>query len=76
MKPIFTFLLISFTFLTFGQDKPVTKNNRFKFIEIKSHGGSFLKSEGTLSESGLLDNGYKYSIGRKNYSAFKLLVKI
>lgn len=58
MKTIFTFLLISFTFLTFGQQKPFTKNNRFKFIEIKSHGGSFLKSEGALSESGLLDNGY------------------
>ncbi len=32
--------------------------NIFKFIELKTHFGAFLKSDGTLSQNGLLDNGY------------------
>ncbi|KQC28624.1 acyloxyacyl hydrolase [Flagellimonas eckloniae] len=33
-------------------------SNTFKFLEIKSHYGAFLKSDNALGNSGVLDNGY------------------
>lgn len=52
-------LLLSFT--TYSQEILTPKepeNNRFRYIQIKPHFGSFLQSTDVLNESGLLDNGY------------------
>ena len=58
------FLQILFL-LTFGQvngqlieSRNLPVKNIFKYLEIKTHFGAFLKSDDILSNSGLLDNGY------------------
>ncbi len=54
-----TLLFFLFHFEVMSQeDKENTLKNRFKFFEVKSHGGAFLKSDNALGNSGILDNGY------------------
>ena len=59
MKYLIAVYISLFSIIASSQElsDPNTGNN-FKFIEIKSHFGSFLKSDTALGNSGLLDNGY------------------
>ncbi len=59
MTKLFTIALICFFFLTNAQiTTNVDLSNKFRFIEVKSHYGAFLKSDNALGSSGILDNGY------------------
>lgn len=61
MRLIFGFLFLFMTVCGFSQNKAekgASTKPRFKYIEPKFHFGSFLKSDVSLKESGLLDNGY------------------
>ncbi len=53
--------LLLFSLLSYAQNSSSTDDdakNKFKFIEIKFHFGSFLKAQNALTASGILDNGY------------------
>src|SRR5690625_7955399 len=52
--------LLSLSYSSFSQTKKSAKDqeNRFKYIEVKSQFGSFLKANSSLRENGLLENGY------------------
>lgn len=61
MKLIFTLLLLIISALSYSQEvekAEVSKKSIFKFIQIKPHFGSFMKSTSKLNASGLLENGY------------------
>lgn len=67
MKYVLIIYLFLFTIHSYSQDSLSYKsdeNNKFKFIEIKFHFGSFLKTQNALSASGLLDNGYGGATGK------------
>lgn len=61
MKYILSLCFLALTLSSYAQDslrRQDKEKNNFKFIELKFHFGSFLKSQNVLSASGLLDNGY------------------
>lgn len=61
MKSIFTSIFLMVTLLSIGQEISTgkePKKDKFKYIQIKPHFGSFMKSTQVLNESGLLENGY------------------
>lgn len=61
MRLNITFLFIFAISFGYGQEQAEDKSPpkvRFRYIEPQFHFGSFLKSNATLEESGLLDNGY------------------
>lgn len=61
MKSTFTIILLLIAILVAAQEKSIDKGptkNRFKYIQIKPHFGSFMKSTQVLNASGLLENGY------------------
>ncbi|MCG2430320.1 acyloxyacyl hydrolase [Aequorivita xiaoshiensis] len=58
---VFTTLFLLFCLHSYGQgiiSSKESKGDKFRYIQIKPHFGSFLKSTDVLNESGLLDNGY------------------
>ncbi len=61
MRFFFLSLLLFYSITGFGQaqeEKSSSSKVQYRYIEPKFHFGSFLKSDASLKESGLLDNGY------------------
>src|SRR5690554_4404260 len=61
MKNLITIILLALSLTSFGQSQVLTQNNTknsFKYLEVKSQFGAFMKSDNMLSEHGLLDHGY------------------
>ncbi|WP_299187837.1 acyloxyacyl hydrolase [uncultured Aquimarina sp.] len=62
MKKLYLILALLTCFFSYSQSSSDNlennPQNRFRFIEIKSHFGAFLKSDNALGNSGILDNGY------------------
>lgn len=61
MKNYLFVIILLFTTLINSQENAASKElkkNNFKYIVIKSHFGSFIKSDNKLADSGILDNGY------------------
>lgn len=61
MKYLFSLIFLGLNYTAFCQAAFSTLSNtknKFKYLEIQTQFGSFMKSEGTLNDNGLLDHGY------------------
>ena len=61
MKYFLTIFFLTLSCTVFGQTEYRLQNhskNKFKYLEIQTQFGSFMKSEGKLNDHGLLDHGY------------------
>ncbi|WP_299765145.1 acyloxyacyl hydrolase [uncultured Dokdonia sp.] len=51
-------LIVLMSFISAYAQETKEQEGRYRFVEIKSHFGAFLKSDNPLGNSGILDNGY------------------
>lgn len=61
MRYYYFIIFYCFSYASFGQNKISSERGSkdiFKYIEVKTQFGAFLKSNNSIGDSGLLDNGY------------------